>query len=159
MILDKTEQNRIFLAHMAANAMKHQPPIGFFRGFVLSYGGMQDQVFDLKHNGVVPIVDLARVHALSVGAAPVNTFERLDAAAEAKAISQQGAMDLKDALEFIGLTRLKHQSRQIRDGQPADNLLMPKELSSFERGNLKSAFQVVKDMQASMSSIYQLSRF
>ena len=158
-ILEKTEQNRIFLAHMAANAMKHQPPIGFFRGFVLSYGGMQDQTFDLKHNGVVPIVDLARVHALSVGAAAVNTQERLDAAADAKAVSHQGAMDLKDALEFIGLTRLKHQSRQIRDGQPADNLLMPKELSSFERGNLKSAFQVVKDMQASMASIYQLSRF
>ena len=28
-----------------------------------------------------------------------------------------------------------------------------------ERGNLKSAFQVVKDMQASMASAYQLSRF
>jgi CBS domain-containing protein len=158
-ILEKTERNRIFLAHMAANAMKHEPPIGFFRGFVLSYGGLQDHTFDLKHNGVVPIVDLARVHALSAGVGAVNTQDRLAAAAEAKAISQQGAMDLKDALEFIGITRLKHQSRQIRDGQPADNLLMPKELSSFERGNLKSAFQVVKDMQASLASVYQLSRF
>ncbi len=158
-ILGQTEQNRIFLAHMAANAMKHEPPIGFFRGFVLSYGGLQDHTFDLKHNGVVPIVDLARVHALSVGAAAVNTQDRLAAAADAKAISRQGAMDLKDALEFIGLTRLRHQSRQIRDGKPADNLLMPKELSSFERGNLKSAFQVVKDMQASLASVYQLSRF
>lgn len=158
-ILEQTEQNRIFLAHMAANAMKHEPPIGFFRGFVLTYGGLQDQTFDLKHNGVVPIVDLARVHALSVGAAAVNTQDRLEAAADARAISRQGAMDLKDALEFIGLTRLKHQSRQIRNGEPADNLLMPKELSSFERGNLKSAFQVVKDMQASLASVYQLSRF
>lgn len=158
-ILDNSVRNRIFLAHMAANAMKHQPPIGFFRGFVLTYGGFQDYTFDLKHAGTVPIVDLARVHALSVGSAAVNTQERLAAAAEANALSPQGAMDLKDALEFIGLTRLKHQSRQIRDGRNADNLLSPKELSSFERSNLKSAFHVVKDMQASMSSIYQLSRF
>lgn len=158
-ILETSRRNHIFLAHMAANAMQHEPPIGFFRNFVLVYGGGMDMTFDLKHNGVVPIVDLARIHALSAGIAAVNTRDRLDGAVDARALSRQGAMDLKDALEFIALTRLRHQSRQVRERQRPDNLLSPKELSSFERGNLKSAFQVVKDMQASMASAYQLSRF
>lgn len=158
-ILDKSRRNHIFLAHMASNAMQHEPPIGFFRNFVLVYGGGMDMTFDLKHNGVVPIVDLARIYALSAGIGAVNTRDRLDGAVDARALSQQGAMDLKDALEFIGLTRLRHQARQVRERLRPDNLLSPRELSSFERGNLKSAFQVVKDMQASMASAYQLSRF
>lgn len=158
-ILDKSRRNHIFLAHMASNAMQHEPPIGFFRNFVLVYGGGMDMTFDLKHNGVVPIVDLARIYALSAGIGAVNTRDRLDGAVDARALSQQGAMDLKDALEFIGITRLRHQARQMRERRRPDNLLSPRELSSFERGNLKSAFQVVKDMQASMASAYQLSRF
>lgn len=158
-ILEKSRKNHIFLAHMASNAMQHEPPIGFFRNFVLVYGGGMDMTFDLKHNGVVPIVDLARIYALSAGIDAVNTRDRLDGAVDARALSRQGAMDLKDALEFIGLTRLRHQARQVRERQRPDNLLGPRELSSFERGNLKSAFQVVKDMQASMASAYQLSRF
>lgn len=158
-ILDKSRKNHIFLAHMASNAMQHEPPIGFFRNFVLVYGGGMDMTFDLKHNGVVPIVDLARIYALSAGIDAVNTRDRLDGAVDARALSRQGAMDLKDALEFIGLTRLRHQARQVREHRRPDNLLSPRELSSFERGNLKSAFQVVKDMQASMASAYQLSRF
>ncbi|MGE4527549.1 MAG: DUF294 nucleotidyltransferase-like domain-containing protein [Rhodospirillaceae bacterium] len=158
-VLEQSRKNRIFLAHMAANAMHHAPPIGFFRGFVLVSDGAHDNTLDLKHSGAVPIVDMARVHALSAGIAAANTQERLLAAAEAGEISRQGAMDLKDALEFIGLARLKHQARQIRDGAPPDNFLDPKTLSGFERGNLKSAFQVVKEMQASMASAYQLSRF
>jgi len=158
-IHDASRKNHIFLAHMASNAMQHEPPIGFFRGLVLVYGGGENQTLDLKHNGVVPIVDLARIYALAAGIDAVNTEDRLLGAIDSRAVSRQGAMDLKDALEFIGITRLRHQARQMRDGLPADNLLLPKELSSFERGNLKSAFQVVKDMQASMASAYQLSRF
>jgi len=158
-ILESGRRNRIFLAHMAANALHHAPPLGFFRGFVLVSGGDHDNTLDLKHSGIVPIVDMARVHALSAGIGAVNTQDRLLAAAEAGELSRQGAMDLTDALEFIGLARLKHQARQIRAGEPPDNFLAPGSLSSFERGTLKGAFQVVKDMQASLANAYQLSRF
>ena len=34
-ILKKSQENRIFLAYMMANALKHRPPLGFFRQFVL----------------------------------------------------------------------------------------------------------------------------
>ena len=67
MILKKSQVNRIFLAHMMANAMKHRPPLGFFRQFVLERGGEHDETLDLKHRGIVPITDIARVLALSLG--------------------------------------------------------------------------------------------
>jgi CBS domain-containing protein len=159
MILELTRKNRIFLAYMAGNALSHEPPLGFFRNLVLIRGGDHDQTLDLKHNGVVPIVDLARVHALSAGIGAVNTLQRLDEAMEGKALSHEGAMDLRDALEFIGMVRLRHQARQAADGRKIDNHLSPDELSSMERSHLKNAFAVVKTMQASLANTYQLGRF
>lgn len=159
MILELTQKNRIFLAYMAGNALSHEPPLGFFRNLVLIRGGDHDQTLDLKHNGVVPIVDLARVYALSAGIDTVNTLQRLDAALQSRALSQEGASDLRDALEFISTVRLQHQARLAADGRKVDNHLSPDELSSMERSHLKNAFGVVKTMQASLANAYQLSRF
>lgn len=159
MILDKTRKNHIFLAYMAGNALTHQPPIGFFRNLVLIRGGENDSTLDMKHTGVVPIIDLARVYALSVGVRAVNTRDRLEEAEAAGAISSSGARNLRDALEFVSLLRLRHQARRIRAGEEADNFLPPQDLSSFERNHLKDAFGVVKTMQAAMANTYQTGRF
>lgn len=158
-ILERTAKNRIFQAHMARNALTHEPPIGFFRNFVLVRGGDHHHTLDLKHRGVAPIIDLARVYALAAGVRPVNTFDRLAAAADAGTLSRDGVQDLTDALEFVALTRLRHQARMIREGQKADNFLAPEELSGFERNHLKAAFAVVKTMQGSMANTYQAGRF
>jgi CBS domain-containing protein len=159
MILEHTHQNRIFQAFMASNALQHHPPIGFFRNLVLIRGGQHDRTLDLKHSGVGLIVDLARVYALAAGVPPVNTQERLQAVHRAGAISQDEAADLRDALEFISLVRLRHQARMIREGREANNFLEPGDLSSFERTHLKDAFAVVKATQSVLADTYQTGRF
>ncbi|WP_419797292.1 MAG: DUF294 nucleotidyltransferase-like domain-containing protein [Terasakiella sp.] len=153
-VLKKATGNRIFLSFMAGNALTHQPPLGFFKNFVLIRGGEHDHTFDLKHNGVVPIIDLARTYALDGGLMEVNTEDRLKAAVEKKIISQAGANDLLDALEFISITRLRHQAKQIRNSQKADNFMPPDDMSHFERNHLKDAFNVVKTMQSALASAY-----
>lgn len=155
MIRERARGNRIFIAHMVGNALKHTPPLGFFRNFVLSRGGEHDRRFDLKHNGVVPIVDIARIRALEGGIAAVGTWDRLLAARAAGGLSEEGARDLMDAYEFIALTRLKHQATQIRAGGAPDNFVAPEDLSHFERSHLKDAFLVVKTFQAALASEYQ----
>lgn len=152
----KAQSNSIFLAHLVSNALTHTPPLGFFRNFVLIRGGEHKHQFDMKHNGVVPIVDIARVYALSAGIKEVNTRDRLLAEREASALSKSGAEDLIDVFEFISITRLKHQARQIRDGRKPDNFMSPEDLSHFERNHLKDAFNVVKTIQASMANAHQI---
>ena len=154
-----TRGKSIFLAHMAANALSHQPPLGFFRNFVLIRGGEHDHTFDLKHNGIIPIVDLARVYALAAGVDAVNTQERLSSSLEGSGVSPQGQQDLRDALEFISHVRIQHQARQIRAGEAADNFMSPDALSPFERNHLKEAFAVVRTMQGSLASRFQTSTF
>jgi CBS domain-containing protein len=150
MILQKSQVNRIFLAYMMANAMKHRPPLGFFRQFVLERGGEHDETLDLKHRGIVPITDIARMLALSMGKEPVNTVERLRACAGTQALSQDMAENLEDALEFIATLRIRHQANQIKKGLPPDNYVPPDNLSELEREHLKHAFKVIQTMQESM---------
>jgi CBS domain-containing protein len=158
-VLTHSRANRIFIAYMAANALKHRPPLGFFRNFVLIHGGEHDHTFDLKHRGTVPVIDMARVHALAAGLQQVNTLERIEAAAAAGNLSREGAANLTDAMELIGTLRIRHQGQQLRRGQPADNFLSPDDLSPLERGHLRDAFVLINSMQESLGQRYQAGRF
>ncbi len=84
-VLKKTKASTLFQAFMASNALSHKPPIGFFRGFVLDRDkeGSDEKGMDMKKRGVVPVIDIARLYTLAGGLAPINTWERLDAIAEA----------------------------------------------------------------------------
>ncbi|MGB1110023.1 MAG: putative nucleotidyltransferase substrate binding domain-containing protein, partial [Gammaproteobacteria bacterium] len=157
-ILSRTADNGIFLAYMAANAMQHRPPLGFFRSFVLEHGGDHDDTLDLKHRGIVPITDLARVMALAQGVSAVNTSERLAAVSGTPAMSREMGENLEDALEFIASLRIRHQADQIRREQKADNYLDPDDLSQLERDHLKDAFKIIQTMQESMVKRYQAER-
>lgn len=158
-VLEKTRDNRIFIAYMAANALTHRPPLGFFRNFVLIQDGKHNDTFDIKHRGIIPIVDLARVFALSESLPEVRTVERLRAAAISGAVSREMSENLLDAFEYISTVRIQHQTRQIRQGRAIDNYVAPGELSELERAHLKDAFSVIKDMQETLDNRYQLARF
>jgi CBS domain-containing protein len=69
--------------------------------------------------------------------------------------TEQGARDLRDALEFLGSLRLRHQVAQIARGQPADNFLSLSELGNFERTQLKDAFNVVAQLQSVLAQRYR----
>jgi CBS domain-containing protein len=158
-LLKRTRGNSLFLAYMVGNALKHRPPLGLFGNLSLIRGGDNARTIDLKHSGIVPIVDLARVYALAGGEPAVNTYDRLEQVAQAGEVSQQGARDLRDALEFLGTLRIAHQARQIARGQAPDNFLALEELSNFERGHLKDAFLVVQTLQGVLGQRYQAGRF
>lgn len=154
--LQQTQGNRLFLAHLVRNALSRQPPLGVFGGLAAPRSGAHKGSFDLKHTGIVPIVDLARVFALGAGQPAVNTAERLTHAADSGEVSPQNARDLRDALEHLSLVRIRHQSRQLAAGLAADNFLQPEELSNFERSQLKNAFAVVKSMQDMLAQRYRM---
>jgi CBS domain-containing protein len=157
-ILEKSQKNQLFLAHMTANALKHRPPLGFFRQFVLERGGEHDDTLDLKHRGIVPITDIARVLALSLGQPAVNTVDRLRGCGGSPALSSEMAENLEDALEFIASLRIQHQANQIRYGKAPDNYVPPSELSELEREHLKHAFRVIQTMQESVAKRFGADR-
>ncbi|MEM8803547.1 MAG: DUF294 nucleotidyltransferase-like domain-containing protein [Pseudomonadota bacterium] len=151
-VLEAASKNSIFVAHMVANSLKHQPPLGLLRGLTTIRSGEHRNALDLKHNGVVPVVDLARIYALNGKLRPTNTRARLEAAVAAGAVSNSGGADLINAYDLIADTRLKHQADEIREGQKPTNFLSPSDLSDFERSHLRDAFVVVKTMQSALGT-------
>jgi len=146
-MLNKTQKSSLFIAHLSKNALNLRPPLGFFRDFVLIQNGENKATLDLKHNGIAPIVDLARIYALSEGISAVNTIERLKRAAGTRSLTKSSAANLVDAFEFLCMLRMEHQARKLQNKQKPDNYLSPKELSRLEREHLKDAFKVIKTMQ------------
>jgi CBS domain-containing protein len=143
-------KNSIFVAHMIQNSLKHAPPLGLLRGFATIRSGEHKNHIDMKHQGVVPVADLARVYALIGRLGPANTRARLEAAEAAGVISASGARDLTEAYDLIARTRLEHQARQVRGGEKPDNFLSLSEMSDFERSHLRDAFVVVRTMQSAV---------
>lgn len=148
--LEQASRNSIFMAHMITNALKNTPPLGLLRGFATIRSGEHRNQIDMKHNGVAPVVDLARIYAMQARLSPVNTRARLQAAAEAGAISASGARDLTQAYDLIADARLRHQAARVRAGLAPDNFLAPYDLSDFERAHLRDAFVVVRTMQSAL---------
>jgi len=150
-------KNEIFLALMAKNAMNYQPPLGFFRQFVLEKSGEHKNTLDLKLHGIMPIVEIARIRSLAAGELRISTRNRLLAAGRAGEITEIDAANLIDALDFIEKLRIEHQSRQLQDGEQPDNHLSPKELSPLVRQNLKSAFSQVRVSQSALLNRFHLA--
>ena len=148
--LAKASANSIFVAHMVSNSLKHTPPLGLLRGFATIRSGEHKNQIDLKHNGVVPVVDLGRIYALQGQLTQANTAARLEAAVAAGVLSTSGGQDLRDAYDLIAETRLEHQAAQVRAGTAPDNYLSPTDLSDFERSHLRDAFVVIKSMQSAV---------
>jgi len=149
-VLAQAHKNSIFTAHMVANSLKHTVPLGLFRGFALIRSGEHKNTIDLKHSGVVPVVDLGRIYALLGGLEVAGTRERIEAGRAAGVVSESGAHDLLDAYDLIAETRLRHQAAQIARGRAPDNFMNPADLSELERNHLRDAFMVVKTMQSAV---------
>lgn len=158
-LLQKTQDNRIFIAHLVANALHYRPPLGFFRNFVVIHGGEHDNAVDLKRRGLIPLIDIARIYALAAGLHDIGTLERLRSAAEVSALSAEGAEGLEDAFNFITALRARHQAEQLKRGLALNNFIRPDDLSKLERAHLKDAFSAINALQNTLSQRYQAERF
>lgn len=157
-IAHESQQAPHFLANMAGNALNRTPPLGFFKGFVMEQDGRHGKSINLKRRGTAPLSDVIRVHALAVGSLAQNSFERLDDIIEAGLLPPGKGRELSDALEYISMVRIRHQASDVENGLEPDNSINPDQLSSFERRNLKEAFQVLDKAQNFLKFRYHNKR-
>ena len=157
-IVRRARRNNRFLACLARNALNRTPPLGFFKGFVMEKDGQHNNSINLKRRGTAPLADLIRVHALAVGSRSRNSFERLDDILDAGILPKGRAEDLRDALEFISMVRIRHQAYDVENNIEPDNNIEPEVLSDFERRNLKDAFQILSNAQNFLKFRYQAGK-
>ncbi len=146
-VLARSKNNELFLYQLAKNATERQPPLGFFKHFLLEQDGRQRKGLDLKKRGVSLITDLVRVYALFAGVQAVNTRERLDLLLQQAVLTQRQQQNLKGALDVLANLRWQLQAEDMQRGRHLSNLLDPGQLSLLQRHQLKDAFAVISDEQ------------
>jgi len=157
-IIRRARKNNRFLSCLARNAISRTPPLGFFKDFVMEKDGRHNNSINLKRRGTAPLADLIRVHAFAVGSRSQNSFERLDDIIESGILPKGRGQDLRDAMEFIYMVRIRHQALDIEAETEADNSIEPENMSDFERRNLKAAFQILSNAQNFIKFRYQGNR-
>ena len=154
-MLDAASTNTIFLAAVAANVLDSTPPLGIFRRFVVDRNGEHRDSLDLKKRGVLPLTEIARLHALAHQIPAVNTDERLADLAAARHLAIVDARNLADALHCIQHQRILHQCEQITRGEPVSNHLNPSDLPKMAREQLRDAFTIIDEAQSGIRQSYR----
>jgi CBS domain-containing protein len=137
---------------LARLALSFRPPTGFLREFVVEHSGERKGQLDIKHGGLIPIVDLARWAGMAAGLAGASTPERLRAAEAAGTLERSQALALLEAFEFIFTLRLDHQVEQLRRGEAPDDFIDPTTLNPLARSYLRSAFRAIASVQSGLAS-------
>ena len=137
---------------LAMFALSFRPPTGFLRDFVVEHSGERRGQLDIKHGGLIPIVDLARWAGMAAGVSSASTVERLQAAEAAGTLDSTQARTLIEAFGFIFSLRLDHQVEQVRRGEAPDDFIDPKTLNPLTRSYLREAFRAVASVQSGLSN-------
>ena len=141
---------------LASSALDLRPPTGFFRGFLVGSDGSRAGTLDVKHGGITPITNLARTFAVASGVASNRTIDRLRAASSLGALDPDLAVGLEEAFRLLWRIRLRHQVRQLRAGDPADDQVDPRLLGPLTRRSLREAFKLITAGQRLLSTTYGL---
>jgi CBS domain-containing protein len=135
-------------------ALAQKLPTGFRGNIVVEGSGEHRGSFDIKHGGLLSVVDIARFGALKAGAKVTTTIERLRAASELGAIDPAHARTLEEAYDLFTALRLEHQIQQLEQGNEPNDYVDPTELSELTRRYLRDAFHEVTAVQKSLSSAH-----
>lgn len=155
-LLEEIGENRLFQRMLADNALRHRPPVGRFRDFVVTRKGEGKPTLDLKVQGLTPFVDGARLLALAHGIATCNTLDRLRQLVEKDVIDEKDGAAYEEAYHFIQQTRMQQHQQQARDGEPYSNRLDPDSLNHLDRRILRESFRQAQRLQSSLALRYQL---
>ncbi|MDX6377074.1 MAG: hypothetical protein QOE98_1377, partial [Gaiellaceae bacterium] len=144
------------LRGLARLALAHRPPTGFLRDIVVEHSGEHAGRLDLKHGGLLPIVDLARYAGLAAGVTSASTLDRLRAAAAAGTLPAEDARTLESAFDLLAELRLAHQVEQVRSGVAPDDHIDPATLDRLTRSYLRDAFRAIATVQKRIAGDLEL---
>jgi CBS domain-containing protein len=151
-VLRRAREYPDFIRRLARTATDWEVPLGF-RGH-LSTG--KDGKLDVKKGGTLPIANLARLHALSVGITTSATLDRLVAAEEVGHLDSDTGSALREAFGIVLRVRHEHHAACFREGRERDNRIDPDELSAPRRAELTAALRAVNDAQKRLSVVRPL---
>lgn len=109
--------------------------------------------FDIKRYALLPIVNLARWAALTVGSTALPTTERLRAAAGSSILPARQAATLVEVFEVLQAIRLRRQLHQVERGRPATDRIRLDRISAIDRSIIARAVREIATVQQRMANL------
>ena len=72
LIVKNTKNNALFFDYLGNDALRKNPPLNFFKKFNLEEEGENKGKFDIKNRAIMPLVDGARLFAISMNLRGIN---------------------------------------------------------------------------------------
>lgn len=111
--------------------------------------------FDLKTQALLPIVNIARCAALSVGSTVLPTTERLLDAAGSELLSAADAATLIEVFEVLQDLRLRHQLEQVDAGEAPTDSVRLRELNSIDRDILATTVREIAAVRRRLNNFVE----
>ncbi len=144
-----------FYAYLGSDALKNPPPLSFFKQFIVEDDGEHKNEFDLKARALMPLIDGARVLALSKEIRVVQTVERFKKLAE---LEPQNAELFNSCIRsFYEL--LHYRSSSGFTHQHSGRFVDLNTLSKHDKSKLKYLFKPIKSLQSALKSRFNLTYF
>ena len=115
--------------------------------------------FDVKTQGLLPIVNGVKALAFESKIYATNTLKRIDLLIERGILPQKAGGELKETYQFLSSLKLKHQLNQYLAGENPDSFIKPEELTELEEKILKECFKVIMDYGRFLSRKYSLTYY
>lgn len=136
--------NKKFFGFLAADTLRNPPPLGFFRQFLLEGDGEHKDTFDIKGRALEPLIDSARVLALSHNLLEVtNTYHRFKQLAELEPKNAELYEECAEAFNTLMRFRTEEGLTNDSDGRYLDM----NELSKTDKGKLKNCVEPINEIQ------------
>jgi len=136
--------HRSFYSQFAKSTVAFETPLGFFTNFVVEKD--RDEL-DIKKGGIFPIVHGIRSLALEYRLPQTNTMDRITSLSQRNLFNASFGVELIEVFTYLSTLRAEAGLRKIREGQPQDNYLNPKDLNKLQREVLRDSFKIVNEFK------------
>jgi CBS domain-containing protein len=156
LILKNTKNNALFFDYLGNDTLRKNPPINFFKKFNLEEDGEHKGKFDIKNRAIMPLVDGARLFAISLNLKGINnTYTRFKQLAIADPKFSEIYLNCADA--FLILSKFR-TLEGLKNDSTGDYINID-ELSKVDKEKLKNSLIPMKELEELIKDKFQLTQF
>jgi CBS domain-containing protein len=156
LILKNTKNNALFFDYLGNDALRKNAPLNFFKKFNLEEEGNNKGKFDIKNRAIMPLVDGARLFAISLNLKGINnTYLRFKQLAIVDPKFSEIYLNCADA--FLILSKFR-TLEGLKDDTKGDYINV-EELTKVDKEKLKNALVPMKELEELIKDKFQLTQF
>jgi CBS domain-containing protein len=155
-IFNTIHNNTLFFDFLGNDALRKNSPLSFFKKFIVEEEGIYKDKFDIKTRALMPLIDGARLFALSQNIKGVNnTYLRFKQLAISD--SKNSEIYLNCAEAFLTLSKIRTLEGLKNDD--SGQFINLQELSKIDKESLKNALAPMKELEELIKTKFQLTQF